>query len=498
MSLSFSPRQTKEIPLDGFSADHFLIAALISAHQLGWEIGQKSKNGFVAYSKISMSSFGEEIKLQIGETAATIQSGCLGTQIIDWGKNKENIDKFCRTLSLVKQSLTEEMLIEEIEKLELADLDEKLQEENKTTVRSSFAAIFSLFKPTQGYFITPLLIDLNILIFLIMSVSGVNVIIPSGDDLLQWGANLRPMTMDGQWWRLITSTFIHIGIIHLLMNMYALLYIGLLLEPYVGKIRFLFIYLTTGFLASLTSLGWNELTISAGASGAIFGMYGVFIALLTTNIIDKGARKALLVSILIFVLYNLLNGLKGGIDNAAHIGGLVSGIILGYTFIPSIKKSDDPILESALIGIVIFGIAIGSAFFIRNIRPYEIKEYDKGMQEFATWEKMALGFYQLPPDTPRSRMLYEVGTNSVYYWQVNEKLINELDRLYLPQAVHERNQKLLNYCQLRIQFCRVLYKAIDEETNTYGTLIDELNQKIEASLNDLTGEKAGNENSNHK
>jgi len=103
------------------------------------------------------------------------------------------------------------------------------------------------------------------------------------------------------------------------MNMYALLYISLLLEPHLGRTRFLTVYLLTGLTASLASLWWHNLTISAGASGAIFGMYGVFLSMHTTNLIEKSARKALLTSIAVFVGYNILNGLKpnSGIDNAA-------------------------------------------------------------------------------------------------------------------------------------------------------------------------------------
>ena len=129
------------------------------------------------------------------------------------------------------------------------------------------------------------------------------------------------------------------------------LYIGLLLEPRLGTIRFLGAYILTGIAASITSLWWHDLTISAGASGAIFGMYGVFLAMLTTNLIEKSARKALLTSIGVFVFYNLVNGMKGGIDNAAHIGGLVSGLLTGYAFYPSLKRPEAINLKFSLIKI---------------------------------------------------------------------------------------------------------------------------------------------------
>ncbi|MCH5686962.1 rhomboid family intramembrane serine protease [Niabella sp. W65] len=146
-----------------------------------------------------------------------------------------------------------------------------------------------------------------------MVANGVHFLNPEGETLVRWGANFKPATLDGQWWRLLTNCFIHIGILHLLLNMYALMYIGSLLEPYLGKARFLTSYLLTGIAASITSLWWHDLTISAGASGAIFGMYGLFLAMLTTDLIEKEARKPLLTSIGIFVGYNLLYGLKGAL-----------------------------------------------------------------------------------------------------------------------------------------------------------------------------------------
>ncbi len=171
-----------------------------------------------------------------------------------------------------------------------------------------------------------------------MVMSGVDIMFPDSASLIKWGANFTFLTLKGEWWRLISSCFLHIGIAHLFFNMYALMYIGLLLEPHLGKTRFITAYLITGIAASMTSLWWHDRALSAGASGAIFGMYGVFLAMLTTNIIKNSSRKALLTSIAFFVGYNLIGGMEYGIDNAAHIGGLISGIIIGYAYVTGLKN----------------------------------------------------------------------------------------------------------------------------------------------------------------
>ena len=158
-----------------------------------------------------------------------------------------------------------------------------------------------------------------------------------GPTMLQWGANSRDATLDGEPWRLLTCCFLHWGALHLFMNMLALYLVGLYLEPHLNKEKITVAYLLTGIVASATSLYYHEQGISAGASGAIFSLYGVFIALLTTNLIEPIERNKWLPSMILFIGYNLLGGMKGNIDNAAHIGGLISGVLIGYCIYPWLK-----------------------------------------------------------------------------------------------------------------------------------------------------------------
>ena len=197
----------------------------------------------------------------------------------------------------------------------------------------------SFFLPREGFYITPIIMDLNILIFIIMVFSGLGFISFKPVDLLTWGANFKPLTTNGEWWRMLTSTFLHGGLMHLLANMYGLLFVGIFLEPLLGKAKYAIIYLTTGIFASMASLYFHEPSVSIGASGAIFGLYGVFLALLLTKVFPKDFSKTFLTSTLIFIGYNLLMGFAGaGIDNAAHIGGLVSGFIVGLILYPKLKR----------------------------------------------------------------------------------------------------------------------------------------------------------------
>ncbi|WP_299251482.1 rhomboid family intramembrane serine protease [uncultured Cytophaga sp.] len=193
-------------------------------------------------------------------------------------------------------------------------------------------------KPKEGFFITPILVYANVGIFLLMFFMGFGFMSFNSKDLIIWGANYGPLTMQGEWWRLATNTFLHGGFMHLAANMYGLLFVGIFLEPLLGRMKYVGIYLLTGIIASAASLWWNDTVVSMGASGAIFGLYGAFIALILTRVFPKEMGAGFLVSMFIFVGFNLVMGLIGnGIDNAAHIGGLVSGFLIGLALYPSLK-----------------------------------------------------------------------------------------------------------------------------------------------------------------
>jgi rhomboid protease GluP len=119
-------------------------------------------------------------------------------------------------------------------------------------------------------------------------------------DLLNWGGNFRPYTISGQWWHLAA-------------------------------------YLFTGVVAGMASMMWYS-AVSVGASGAIFGLFGVFISLLISPIIKWNTATITIGVIVVFVVYNYLYGFASGIDNVAHIIGLISGVFIGWLFYPAVRR----------------------------------------------------------------------------------------------------------------------------------------------------------------
>ena len=190
-----------------------------------------------------------------------------------------------------------------------------------------------LFIPSRRFLATPLLIDACLLVFgLMVGLGGVSASDPTAHQLVQWGSNVSGLTLHGQPWRLLTHVFVHAGLSHLLMNMFSLWLLGLLVEDRTGPLRLLLVYLASGVGGGLASLWWHYARgiNSVGASGAIFGLYGLLLVLLISKklVLDKSDRRAMLGLVLYLVLSNLLSGLSGNVDNAAHLGGLATGLFV--------------------------------------------------------------------------------------------------------------------------------------------------------------------------
>jgi rhomboid protease GluP len=339
MAIDLTSTHTERFSTGNLTEEQRFLIAIEAVKQLGWRLGDIHLN-----TELIAFTDDEEVNITLNDGTATVKSTSTGSQSSEVDNNRKNTQTFKSIFEQLRGTLSSEDLSLKYKKLlrEILIKEwEAIAEHKPTTSKEDIQQFLSFFVPKSGYAITPILLDLNILVFLLMALSGANIWEPDGESLLWWGAIYKPFILAGEWWRLLTACFVHIGFIHLFMNMFALLYIGRILDPLLGKLRFIIAYLFTGLAASVTSLWWHKgISIAAGASGAIFGMYGVFFALLTTNLMGKEERDALLPIIAAMVGYSLLMGLRGNVDNAAHIGGLLSGMLVGYLLYTTLKKRE--------------------------------------------------------------------------------------------------------------------------------------------------------------
>lgn len=222
---------------------------------------------------------------------------------------------------------------------------------------SEFTKYF--YAATPRVWATYTLLALNALIFLLMGWQAGNLVHPNLAVLLDWGANWGPLTATGGgWWRLLTAAFLHFTIFHLLCNLFALWQAGLLAERLFGNWFFLALYFSTAVLSSLASLHRHPTIISAGASGAVFGVYGALLGYLVRQrgALPRHIWASLGKTILIFVALNLFYGLTQlQVDNAAHVGGLFSGLVLGWLAARPLQPSH----RRALLRPAIIYLAVG-------------------------------------------------------------------------------------------------------------------------------------------
>jgi rhomboid protease GluP len=185
------------------------------------------------------------------------------------------------------------------------------------------------------------LLGIIVVIFVLMELAGGS---QNPRVLVRFGANVGQLILDGETWRLFTSMFLHIGLMHLFFNGYALFIFGLEMERLYGPDRFIVTYILAGLFGSLASFGSRGPDVfSAGASGAIFGVIGMNLAyfMLHRQTFGQFGRQRVMNTLFIIGI-NLVFGFTiPGIDNIAHIGGLIAGFTIGYGLAPRYQLIDE-------------------------------------------------------------------------------------------------------------------------------------------------------------
>lgn len=203
---------------------------------------------------------------------------------------------------------------------------------NPLTEEREFQERLKSFAPIP--WITYLIIAINVLIWGVTVFYGAGLVQAPADKLLHWGGNAASAVQHGEWWRLLTATFLHSGVMHLAMNMLGLVGAGIIVERIYGHRLFALIYLGSALMGSALSLHFSaQHAVSVGASGAVFGVTGALLVAVFQHRkqLPKTFGKQTLSSIGFFIVYSLMQGFaKQGIDNAAHVGGLLGGCLSAF------------------------------------------------------------------------------------------------------------------------------------------------------------------------
>jgi membrane associated rhomboid family serine protease len=194
----------------------------------------------------------------------------------------------------------------------------------------------SLRERTPWVVVTPAIAAINATVVGYMLLGDASLADP--ETLIGWGASVGPRTTNGEWWRLVTAMFVHSGLLALAVNLFGLVRVGLMLERLVGPFAFVTVYLVSGVIASVTGLALYPVAVSAGASGAIFGIYGLLLAVLgssrfrgSTMTIPVVVLKRLIMPVAAFVVYSLATQhVAMRAEGIGFVVGLISGLVLAH------------------------------------------------------------------------------------------------------------------------------------------------------------------------
>ena len=242
---------------------------------------------------------------------------------------------------------------------------------------------------------TYLLVGINCAVFVAMVARGCSVWMPTLDQLMFWGAD-RPdnVLLYGQWWRIVTAMFVHVGILHLATNMWCLWNLGLLAEPLMGSFGLFAAYILTGAAGNLLSTFYNwmeavhanpaapNFQAGAGASGAVFGIAGVLIVLLKSKRLPvppaeiRKLRKSVIyfavINLVILYCVNFAKGITGvEVDNSAHVGGLLCGLLFAAPMVPRIgsPRSEFRLKLRLTVAGMVFLLVLFGFFMSRTLAP---------------------------------------------------------------------------------------------------------------------------------
>jgi membrane associated rhomboid family serine protease len=233
----------------------------------------------------------------------------------------------------------------------------------------------ALRERTRWAIVTPALVALNVTIFVFM-LAGAGAV---GDPatLVAWGGNFGPRTTNGEWWRLVTAVFVHSGMLHLLVSVAGLVQAGLVLERLVGRLAFAAVYVVAGVFANLVGLSTHPVSVSVGASGAIFGIYGLLLAASIWGLLHRSTMtlplktvKRLSPAAGLFILYCLLNHFNGATDRpqgGADLAGFVAGLVFGLVLTRTVSDRKAPARWVAAAMAPAVAIAVAVAVPLRGI-----------------------------------------------------------------------------------------------------------------------------------
>lgn len=329
-------------------------------------------------------------------------------------------------------------------------------------------------------YLTAIFFIANVALYIVTSWQSEHWLNGDRQTLTQWGALVAPLVTGGEWWRVLTASFLHAGLMHIALNMMALVDAGRLVERLYGSRNFAIIYSVSAIAASTASLWWRQDILGVGASGAIFGVYGSLIAYLVRQrgSVPLQMMRTLSLTMVIFLVFAVMAGIFiPGIDNAAHLGGFLAGIVCGLLCTTPIANPL-PKFPTKLLVSAALCIAVCAATLTRL--PNYAADYPRqqalltALDHFAEEEHALVERYNVMHErrTPPNEALDILDQELIVRWQ---QQITTLEGMAVVQPRLERfRQDVLRYAIARRDALDLLARAIESRDTL---LLEDANQK---------------------
>ena len=329
----------------------------------------------------------------------------------------------------------------------------------------------------------PLMMGLCAAVWIANVVSGMSPTAPNAEQLYRWGANSASGVQAGEWWRLVTAMFLHGGILHLGLNMYALLEAGLMLTRLFGNRGFLVIYLGAGLVGNALSMHFaGQAGVSVGASGAVFGVAGALLAAVVRlrGKFPMGRSRQMLMSLGIFIFYSLAYGMKEGIDNAAHTGGLVAGFAGGWLLVTKLDETASMVRRLASLAAVAV-LSVAATVALATYTPPAKRDMARYFADLKHWNVL---------QTELAKAMAALRTDSTQNkaGQLDEPaMLRRLETVHTPELRHlaaefatlklPQDEYVGRYAAAQLRFTTAMAGLMETELQRQKTPTPELTKK---------------------
>ncbi|TNE82252.1 MAG: rhomboid family intramembrane serine protease [Bacteroidetes bacterium] len=306
-------------------------------------------------------------------------------------------------------------------------------------------------RPSAEFWFIPILVIVQVGLFLFMGFQGVDWLAPRAEDLLDWGALNRTSVINQQYWRLFTGAFIHAGVFHLGMNMFILMVLGRILEPVLGWVKLSGVVAVTLLASSLASIAWHPIKVGVGFSGVIFGLLACLMVLLIFRSKAFGAMLGQIIVLVIVMCVDLLLALfSERIDHAAHGGGFVVGLLCGGLLIPGLIKAEWDTMSGGLIGMLGMLVFIASFIVIQNL-PDPLGRYLRVQRSFLELKIQEEALLNPLLTADSLSQVNQVYSDRAEAWQNQLERSDSLSLNEFPASLQDRLSLMRLYSQLKVK-----------------------------------------------